>query len=170
MFKKRKTISQMKIVKEKKMHVELIKLNSIESIYLKKIVVQVAFLRPMYAVVCLTINVFIDNVKIKTLFNNDIEINYISKKLTDATQLSIHQKINIIIINFIDERARFFNICESIFINIENIIILTFIFVIKRSDHDLLFNRFFQRIVHINVININDDLLKIILHSLNNEK
>ena len=39
MFKKRKTIVQMKIVKEKKMHVELIKLNSIESIHLKEIVV-----------------------------------------------------------------------------------------------------------------------------------
>ena len=39
--------------------------------------------------------------------------------------------------NFIDERACFFDVCESIFINIENIIISTFIFVIERSDHDL---------------------------------
>ena len=39
MFKKRKTIAQIKIVKEKKMHVESIKLNFIESIHLKKIVV-----------------------------------------------------------------------------------------------------------------------------------
>ena len=39
MFKKRKAIAQMKIVKEKKMHVESIKFNFIESIHLKKIVV-----------------------------------------------------------------------------------------------------------------------------------
>ena len=72
--------------------------------------------------------------------------------------------------NFINKCARFFDVCESIFVNIKNIIISIFIFVIKRSNHDFLFNRFFQRIVRMNVININDDLLKMILHSLNNEK
>ena len=39
MFKKRKTVAQMKIVKEKKVHVESIKFNFIEFIYLKEIVV-----------------------------------------------------------------------------------------------------------------------------------
>ena len=72
--------------------------------------------------------------------------------------------------NFIDERARFFDVCESMFINIKNIIISIFIFVIKRSNHELLLNRFFQRITRINAINMNDYLLKMMLHSLNNEK
>ena len=72
--------------------------------------------------------------------------------------------------NFIDERAYFFDICESIFLNIENNIILTFIFGIKCSNHDFLLNCFFQRIVRINVININNDSLKMILHSLINEE
>ena len=39
MFKKRKTIVQMKIVKEKKMHVKSIKFNFIKLIHLKEIVV-----------------------------------------------------------------------------------------------------------------------------------
>ena len=39
MFKKRKSIVQMKIVKEKKVHVELIKFNFIKLIHLRKIVV-----------------------------------------------------------------------------------------------------------------------------------
>ena len=39
MFKKQKAIAQMKIVKEKKMHVESIKLNFIELIYLRKIII-----------------------------------------------------------------------------------------------------------------------------------
>ena len=39
MFKKRKAIAQMKIVKKKKMHVESVKFNFIESIHLKEIVV-----------------------------------------------------------------------------------------------------------------------------------
>ena len=160
----------MKIVKEKKMHVESIKFNFIESIHLKEIVVRVVFFRSMYVVVCSIMNVSIDDVKIKTLFDNDIKINCMLKRLIDATQLLIRQEINIIIMNFIDERARFFDVCESIFVNIENIIIFAFIFVIERSDHDFFLNRFFQRIVCMNVVNMNDDLLKMILHSLNDEK
>ena len=93
-----------------------------------------------------------------------------SKRLINATQLFIRQRNNIIIMNFINERARFFDVCELIFINIENIIISTFIFVIKRLNYDFFLNHFFQRIVHMNVININDNLLKMILHSLNDEK
>ena len=112
----------------------------------------------------------IDDVKIKTLFDNDVEVNCMLKKLTDATQLFIRQKINIVMMNFIDERARFFNVCESIFVNIESIIISALIFVIECSDHDLFFDRFFQRIACMNVININNDSLKMILHSLDGEK
>ena len=170
MFKKRKTIVQMKIVKEKEMHVESIKLNFIELIHLKEIITRIVIFRLIYVVICFTINVSIDDVKIKTLFDNDVEINCMSKKLIDATQLFIRQKINIIIINFINERVRFFNVCESIFVNIKNIIISTFIFVIKRSNHDFFLDCFFQRIACINIININNDLLKMILHSLNDEK
>ena len=114
-------------------------------------------------------NVFIDDVKIKILFNNNVEINYISKKLIDATQFFIRQKINIVMI-FINERARFFDVYKSIFINIKNIIISIFIFVIKCLNHDLFLDRFFQRIARINVINMNDNSLKMILHSLNDEK
>ena len=72
--------------------------------------------------------------------------------------------------NFINKCARFFDVCESIFVNIENIIISTFIFMIECSDHDFLLNHLFQRIVYMNVVNMNDDLLKMILHSLNDEK
>ena len=72
--------------------------------------------------------------------------------------------------NFINECARFFDVYESIFVNIKNIIILTFIFVIKCLNYDFFFDHFFQRIACMNVINMNNDLLKMILHSLNNEK
>ena len=73
-------------------------------------------------------------------------------------------------INFTDKRARFFDICESIFINIESIIISISIFMIERSNHELLFNRFFQRIARMNAVNMNNNLLKMMLHSLNDEK
>ena len=72
--------------------------------------------------------------------------------------------------NFIDERARFFDVCESIFVNIESIIISIFIFVVERSNHDFFLDCLFQRIVRMSVVNMNDDLLKMMLHSLNDEK
>ena len=80
----------MKIVKEKEVHVESIKFNFIKLIYLKEIVARVVFFRSMYVVVCLMMNVFINDVKIKTLFNNNVKINYILKRLIDATQFFIH--------------------------------------------------------------------------------
>ena len=39
MFKKRKMIAQKRIMKEKKMHVQSVRFNSIEFIYLKEIVI-----------------------------------------------------------------------------------------------------------------------------------
>ena len=170
MFKKRKTVVQMKIVKEKKMHVESIKFNFIKSIHLREIVARIVFFYSMYVVAYFIINVSINDVKIKTLFNNDVEINCMSKRLTDATQFFIRQKINIVMMNFINEHIHFFDVYKLIFVSIENIIISTLIFIIKRSDHDLLLDHLFQRIVHMNVINMNNDSLKMILHSLNNEK
>ena len=124
----------------------------------------------MYAVVCSTMSVSIENVKIKTLFDSDVEVNCMLKKLTNSTQLFIRQDINIVMMNFTDERARFFDVCESMFINIENIIISIFIFVIERSNHELFLDRLFQRIARMNVVNMNNDLLKMMLHSLNDEK
>ena len=112
----------------------------------------------------------IEDIKVKALFNSDVEVNCMSKRLTNSTQLFIHQNISIVMMSFINERARFFDVYKSMFINIESIIISIFIFVIKRSNHELLLNRFFQRIARMNVVNMNDDSLKMMLHSLNDEK
>ena len=80
----------MKIMKEKKMHVESIKFNFIKLIYLRKVIAQIIFFYLMYVVVCLMMNVSINNIKIKILFNNNIKINYILKRLINATQLFIY--------------------------------------------------------------------------------
>ena len=144
--------------------------NSTKSVHLKKIVTRVAFLRLIYIVVYSIVNVMIENIKIKTMFDNETEVNYIFKWLIDAVQLFVRQNINTIMINVIDERARFFNMCEAVFINIDSITISISVFVVKRSDYELLLKRFFQRAAHMNFININDELLEIILYSLNEKK
>ena len=82
----------------------------------------------------------------------------------------MRQSINIIIIDIIDERARFFDICKTILISIDSIMISIFVFVVKRSDHEFLLKRFFQRTACINSINMNNESCEIILHSLNEKK
>ena len=73
-------------------------------------------------------------------------------------------------INVIDERARFFDVCEAVSISIDSITISISIFVVKCSNHELLLKRFFQRAVRMSSINMNDESLEIILHSLNEKK
>ena len=152
------------------MHVNSMKFNLTDSMHLKEIVTRIVFLRLIYVVVYSIVNVLIENIKIKAMFNSKAETNCMFKRLINTAQLFVRQNIIIIIINIVDERARFFNVCEIIFISINNITISISVFVIKRSDHELFLKRFFQRVARINSINMNNELLKMILHSLNKEK
>ena len=168
--KERKIIAQSKNIKEKKVHVDSMRLNSTESVHLKEIVTRIVFLRLMYAVVCSIVNVMIEDIKIKAMFDSEAEVNCMFKRLIDVAQLLVYQNINIVIINVTDERARFFDVCEAIFISIDNITILISVFVVKRSDHELFLKRFFQRAARMSSININDESFEMILHSLNEKK
>ena len=112
----------------------------------------------------------IEKIKIKAMLNNEAEVNCMFKQLTDAAQLFTRQNINTIMINTINERARFFNVCEAIFTKIDSITISIFIFVMKRSDYEFFFKRTFQCIARRSSININNESLKMILYFLNEEK
>ena len=168
--KERRIIAQSKDIKEKEVHVDSMRFSSTESMHLREIVARVVSLHFMYVVVCSIVSVMIENFKIKAMFNNETEINYIFKELTDAVQLFMHQNINIIMINVIDERTYIFDVCETVFISVDSITISISVFVMKCSDHELLFKKFFQRAVHMSSININDESFKIILYSLNEKK
>ena len=170
MISKKRIIAQSKDIKEKKMHVNSMRLSSTKSIHLKKIVTCVAFLRLMYVVVCSIVSVMIENIKIKAMFDSGAEVNCMFKRLTDVAQLSVRQNINIIMINVIDERARFFDVCEAVLISIDNIMISISVFVVERSDHELLLKKSFQRVAYINSINMNDKSREMILYSLNEEE
>ena len=73
-------------------------------------------------------------------------------------------------INVTDERTRFFNVCKTVFISIDNITIPISVFVVKRSDHEPFLERLFQRVTRMSSINMNDESLEMILHSLNEKK
>ena len=152
------------------MRVDSMRLNSTKSVHLRKIVACVVSLRFMYIVVCSIVNVMIENIKIKVMFNNEAEINCIFKRLIDAVQLSVRQNTNIMMINIINERARFFDVCETVLISIDSIMISISVFVVKCSDHELHLKRSFQRTAYMSSININDKSFEMILHSLNEKK
>ena len=84
-LKKKKIIASSKAMKKKKMHINLMKFNSTKSMHLKKIVACVVFLRFIYVIVYSIINVIIENVKTKTMFNIETKINCIFKRLIDVT-------------------------------------------------------------------------------------
>ena len=73
-------------------------------------------------------------------------------------------------INVTDERARFFDICEIVFIRIDSITISISIFIVKRADHELLLKKLFQCAARMRTIHMNNELFKTILHSLNEKK
>ena len=73
-------------------------------------------------------------------------------------------------INVTDKRARFFDVCEIVSISIDSITISVSVFVVKRSDHELLLERSFQRAARMSFINMNDESFEMILHSLNEKK
>ena len=73
-------------------------------------------------------------------------------------------------INVTDKRSRFFNVCEVVFIIFDNITISISIFVVKRSDHELLLRKSFQRAARMSSINMNNKSFEMILHSLNDKK
>ena len=112
----------------------------------------------------------IENIKIKTIFDSRAEVNYMFKELINIIQLSVRQNINIIMINVINERARFFKICETVLISIDSIIILLSVFVVKCSNYEFLLKKLFQRAAHMSSINRNNDSLEMILYSLNEKK
>ena len=78
-LKERKIIAQSKNIKEKKVHVDSMRFSSTKSVQLKKIVIRVTFLRLMYIVVCSIVNVMIEDIKIKAMFDSEIKVNCMFK-------------------------------------------------------------------------------------------
>ena len=138
--------------------------------HLREILTRITFLYFIYIVVCSVVSVTIENIKIKTMFNNGAEINCIFKRLINVAQPFMRQDINIIMINVTDERARFFKVCETVLESINSITMTVSVFVMKRSDHELLLKRLFQCAARMSCINMNNESFEMILHSLNKKK
>ena len=53
--------------------------------YINKLITRIIFFRNIYAIVCFIIYIDIENYRVKIIFDNEIEINYIFKKLVNET-------------------------------------------------------------------------------------
>ena len=61
------------------MHIDSIKFNSTKVMHSKEIIVHVVSLHFIYIIACSTINIIIENIKTKTMFNNKIKIDVMKK-------------------------------------------------------------------------------------------
>ena len=95
---------------------------------------------------------------------------YLNDELILFNYLYVRILLDIIIINVINERARFFDVCKTVFISIDNITISISVFIVKRSNHELLLKKLFQHAARINSINMNNESFKMILYFLNEKK
>ena len=85
----------------------------------------------LFAIACSIVSMYIKNVKVKAFFNNNVEINYIIKKLTQKTLLLIRKETIISLIIIIENKTCFLNVCNNVKIRLEKVIVIIFIFVIN---------------------------------------
>ena len=78
------------------------------------LIIRIAFLKTMCVVICSKAFVFVDDVKVKTLFDNEVEINCINKKLTNEVDLSIRHETIMFMIVVIENNVKFVDICDDL--------------------------------------------------------
>ena len=83
MIKNKKVVSRTKIKKIKKIYINLFTFFINESMYINELIIRVTFFRNIYAIICFIVYIDIKNYRVKTIFDNEIEINYIFKKLVN---------------------------------------------------------------------------------------
>ena len=74
------------------------------------------------------------------------------------------------VINVIDDKTFFEKICENAKINLKNIIVRIFIFVIKNENHDFIFEILYERKTMLSFRYFIDKSCKITIHSQCNTK
>ena len=131
------------------------------------LIMRIAFLKAMCVVTCSKAFVFVDDIKVKTFFDNEIEINCINKKLTNERDLSIRHETIMFMIVIIENNVKFVDIYDDFEIRLRNATIIVFIFIVIKSNHFLILKRFFERFVKMSNTNMNDDFLELIIHSNN---
>ena len=102
---------------------------------------------------------------IKTLLNSDVKICMMIFEILNRCNRSMRNNSKLHVINVIDDKVFFEKMCENAKINLKNIIVRIFIFVIKNDDHDFIFETSYKRKTMFSLKYFVDKSCKIIIYS-----
>ncbi len=100
----------------------------------------------LYAVMCSITWVLIsDEIYVKTLLDNDAEINVMSETLVTKTQLSMQWDIHLDMIEVSEAKTNIIECCDDVKINIDKAKSMISIFVIESNEYTLILSRSYER-------------------------
>ena len=130
----------------------------------------VKFVHCFYIVEISKTIVFLAKQLIKFLLNNNVEICIITFKTSNQCDFFMRNDLKFHVINVIDDKFFFEKMCKNAKINLKNIIVRIFIFVIKNDDHDFIFETSYERKTMFSFKYFVDKLCEIIIYSQRDTK
>ena len=118
-----------------------------------------------YAVEISKIIVSLIEQSIKILLNSDVEICIIIFEILNPCDFLMQNNSKFHVISVIDDKFFFEKMWENAKVNLKNIIVRIFIFVIKNDDHDFIFEILYERKVMLSFRYFIDKSCKIIIYS-----
>jgi len=108
----------------------------------------------LYAVTCSRTQVLIsDEIYIKTLLDNDAEINVMFETLVARAQLSMQRDIHLNIIEVSEAKTNIIECCDNVKIDIDEAKSVISIFVIESDEYTLILSRSYERKTHLCINN-----------------
>ena len=104
------------------------------------------------------------------MFNSDVEICIMTFETLNRCDFSMRNDSKYHVISVIDDKIFFERMCENAKINLRNIIVRIFIFVIKNDNHDFIFETLYERKAMFSFRYFVDESCKIIIYSQCNTK
>jgi len=118
----------------------------------------------LYAVKCSRTQVLMsDEIYIKTLLDNDVEINVMSETFVARTQLFMQRDIHLNMIKVSEAKINIIKCCNDVKIDIDEAKSMILIFVIKSDEYTLILSRSYERKTHLCSNNTSKETCKIIV-------
>ena len=128
------------------------------------------FVHRFYAVEISKTIVVLTEQSIKFLMNSEAEICIITFETLNRCDFSMRNNSKFHVINVIDDKIFFEKMSENAKINLKNLIVRIFIFVIKNDDHDCILEISYKRKAIFSFKYFIDKSCEIIIHSQCNTK
>ncbi len=115
----------------------------------------------LYAMTCSrTWMLMSDEIYVKTLLDNDAEINVMSETLVARAQLSMQRNIYLDMIEVSKAKTNIIECCDDVKINIDKAKSMISIFVIESNEYTLILSRSYERKTHLYINNTSKETCK----------